>query len=145
MSKEVLVAEEENTSLVQSFDLTGELPDLSEAREVPADLAGSYWTPAAVGEKKLVFYQGVEVKTYLDQNSDDLVELSTALFIEQREDKSVAPIYNASTRLVAAIEDAEKKGQITKGTPLSITYLGEKENSRNSKKSHRWQIRPLSA
>lgn len=136
---------EQRTGLVKAFDLAGNLPTLSEAREVPADLTSEYWTPEKEGEYKLCFYQNIEPSTYVDEKSGEEIDLPCMIAIEQKEDGSLQTIRNGSKRLVAAIEDAETSGKIESGTPLKITFLGKQKNKSNAYMSDRWSIRPLSA
>lgn len=135
-----------SNSLVPSFNLMGDnLPDLSKAKEVPADLTSEYWTPEKEGESKLGFFQRIENSTYTDEKSGETVELPCAIFIEQKEDRSLKTIRNGSKRLVAALEEAQNNGSIEAGTPLKITFLGKEKNKTNSYMSDRWSVRPLSA
>jgi len=140
------LAKAENKGLVQSFDLSGDsLPDLSTAREVPADLTSEYWTPEKEGEFKLGFFQRIESSTYTDEKSGEVIELPCAIFIEQKSDKSLTTVRNGSKRLVAALEEAVNNGSIESGTPLKFAYLGKEKNKTNSYLSDRWSVRPLSA
>ena len=133
------------SAAVQAFDMTSDLPDLSKAREVPADLASEYWTPETEGEFKLGFYQRIEPSTYENAETGEVVDLPCLIFVEQREDRSLKTIRNGSKRLVAALEEAENAGTIQQGTPLKIAFLGKERNKTNSFMSDRWSVRPLSA
>lgn len=137
--------EKTNLGLVKSFDITGELPVLSEAREVPADLTSEYWTPEKEGEYRLVFYQNIEPSIYTDEKTGETVDLPCAILLEQKPDRSLRTIRNGSKRLVAALEDAQNSGKIEAGTPLKITFLGKERNKTNGYMSDRWSVRPLSA
>lgn len=144
MENEVL--EKKSSSIVKSFDLTSsELPDLADAREVPADLTSEYWTPEKEGEFKLGFFQRIEESTYTDEQSGETIQLPCVIFIEQKKDRSLVTVRNGSKRLVAALEEAQNNNQIDVGTPLKITFLGKAKNKTNSYMSDRWSVRPLSA
>ena len=58
MSKENELSVRENKSSleVQTIDLSGNIPSLKDANELPIDLCGNYWTPESPGEfKKVIF------------------------------------------------------------------------------------------
>lgn len=138
--------EKTNGSLVPSFNMmSDDLPDLSEAREVPADLTSEYWTPEKEGEYKLGFFQRIENSTYTDEKTGEALELPCVIFIEQKKDRSLKTIRNGSKRLVAALEEAQNNGSIEIGTPLKIAFLGKERNKTNAFMSDRWSVRPLSA
>lgn len=139
------IAKATNNNLVKSFDLAGNLPNLAEAKEVPADLTSEYWTPEKEGEYKLVFYQAIDPSTYTDEKTGETVDLPCMIAIAQDKDGNLQTIRNGSKRLVAALEDAQASGKIEPGTPLKLTFLGKEKNKTNSYLSDRWSIRPLSA
>ena len=146
MSTEKAISTQETAGIVPAFNLAnGSVPNLSEAREGPADLTSEYWTPEKEGEFKLVFFQNIESSIYEDQNTGEEVELPCAIMIEQKADLSLVTIRNGGKRLVAALEEAEASEKIAAGTPLKITFLGKQKNKTNSNMSDRWSIRPLSA
>ena len=66
---ETTVTKTENTNgQLQSFDLMGKLPNLADAKVIPADLTSEYWTPEKEGEFKLVFFQEIKNSTYTDEH-----------------------------------------------------------------------------
>lgn len=142
---ETQIEKKNENGLVKPFDLAGNLPDLSAAKEVPADLTSEYWTPEKEGEFKLVFFQELKDSTCLDQETGEEIQLPCAFMIEQKEDRSLQTVRNGSKRLVGALDESLKSGAIERGTPLKITFLGAQKNKNNNFKSDRWSIRPLSA
>lgn len=128
---------------LQAFDLTGQLPKLSEAKVIPADLTSEYWTPETEGEFKLVFFQEIKNSTYTDEQTGETIELPCAVVIEQKENGVLKTIRNGSKRLVASLEDALKDGKIQQGSPLRIEFLGKQKNATNSFRSDRWSVKPL--
>lgn len=126
-----------------SFDLTGQLPNLSEAKVIPADLTSEYWTPEKENEFKLGFFQEIKNSTYTDEKTGETIELPCIIFIEQLQNGTLKTIRNGSKRLVASLEDALKENKITQGTPLRIEYLGKQKNATNSYQSDRWSVKPL--
>jgi len=137
------VAKSETNQLVESFDLTGQLPNLHQAVELPIDLSSSYWTPEEVGEAKRGFFQRIENATYVDEKTGEVIELPCVIIVTQEQNGSIATIRNGSKRLVAAIEEAVNDGRVSAGTPLQITFLGEEKNKTNGFKSARWSVKPL--
>ena len=138
--------EKKEKSLVQAFDLTKDnLPDLSTARVVPADLTMEYWSPGEA-EAVLCFYQGIDIVQMPNINDKDIIEdVTCAVLLTQLPDKSLKVYINAQTRLVSALKDAEKSGKIQVGTPIQVTFKGLVKNKSNGKESGRWAINPLSA
>lgn len=128
---------------MQTFDLTGQLPNLAEAKVIPADLTSEYWTPEKEGEFKLGFFQEIKNSTYTDEQTGETIELPCIIFIEQMQNGVLKTIRNGSKRLVASLEDALKEGKIAQGTPLKIEFLGKQKNATNSFKSDRWSVKPL--
>jgi hypothetical protein len=131
------------TSSLQSFDLSGELPNLQQAKVLPADLTSEYWTPTVEGEFKFGFFQEVKSSTYTDEKSGEQIELPCIIFLVQDAKGDLKTIRNGSKRLVASLEDAVNSGKIQQGTPLRIEYLGKEKNATNAFKSDRWSVKPL--
>lgn len=140
MSTEIVKTE--NKALVQSFDLSKELPNLEDAKVLPMDLSSEYWTPETPGESKLCFFQEIKLSTYTDTNTGETIDLPCVILLEQK-DKVLKTIRNGSKRLVASIEDAITQGKVAQGSPLKIEFLGKEKNSTNANKSDRWSIKPL--
>lgn len=116
----------------------GNLPDLAEAKEIPLDLMANYWSPVAINESKRVFFDALKMRTVLDQQTGEALELLCAYFYE-KVGEEVKTISNGSKRLVSIFEN----GQIPRGTPLLITYLGKKKNANNSFMSDNWSAKVL--
>lgn len=121
-----IVREETNQAPMAPIDVNGgNLPDLSEAEEFPLDLVADYWTPSALQESKRVYFDTLKMRSVLDQQSGEMIELLCAYFFERIGD-DVKTISNGSKRLVGIFEG----GSIARGTPLQITYLGKKKGSK---------------
>ena len=41
--KDLILREQESSLDVQTIDLSGDIPSLKEAKELPVDLCGNYW------------------------------------------------------------------------------------------------------
>lgn len=121
-----IVREETNQAPMAPIDVNGgNLPDLSEAEEFPLDLVADYWTPSVLQESKRVYFDTLKMRSVLDQQSGEMIELLCAYFFERIGD-DVKTISNGSKRLVGIFEG----GSIARGTPLQITYLGKKKGSK---------------
>jgi hypothetical protein len=130
-------------NILQRFDLSKELPNLSEAKVLPMDLLSEYWTPESPEEFKLCFYKEIKQVFYTDPITKDVVDLPCVVFIEQTAEGILKTIRNGSKRLVATIEDAVNSGKLAEGTPLKITFKGKEKNATNSFQSDRWSVNPL--
>lgn len=135
--------EKTSENQLQAFDLMGTLPNLADAKVIPADLTSEYWTPTKEGEFKLCFFQEIKSSTYTDEQTGETIELPCVVMIEQTNTGDLKTIRNGSKRLVASLEDAVNDGKIRQGTPLKIEYLGKQKNSTNSYQSDRWSVKPL--
>lgn len=135
----------ENALDVQTVDLnSGNLPNLNEADVLPVDLTGNYWTPEEEGEAKRLFFVEIKPQQVLSSSgTGEIIDLDCAVFLEQKEDKTVQTIINGSRRLVGVLESYMNQALIGYGTPLLITYLGKKRNKTNSFQSDNWSIKPL--
>jgi hypothetical protein len=147
MSTEIAKSENKDlktveVNLVQSFDLSKELPNLEDAKVLPMDLSSEYWTPETPGESKLCFFQEIKLSTYTDVNNGETIDLPCVILLEQK-NKILKTIRNGSKRLVASIEDAVAQGKVVQGSPLKIEFIAKEKNSTNSNKSDRWSIKPL--
>lgn len=139
-----LVRQESNILDVLAVDLKGNLPDLSKANELPIDLSGNYWTPENKGDTKRMFFVEVKPQKVLSADGNgELIDLDCAVFLEQKEDGSIATVTNGSRRLVGVLMAYIEAGAIKQGTPLQITYNGKKRNKSNAFSSDNWSIRPL--
>lgn len=114
------------------------LPDLANADTIPFDLVDEYWKPELEGEFKNLFFLEIGEREVLDNETNEVKNLSCAIFLEKTA-TGVQTISNGSKRLVGIFEG----GRIQRGTALRITYKGEKKNSTNSFKSHTWSVKPL--
>lgn len=112
--------------------------DLSTYKPVGLNLVSTYWSPERAGEAKRLLF--IEIKADKATNEDTGEEkiLPTAIFV----DPSTREVWrNASSRLVGALERAE----LTKYTPLEITYNGKVKNTTNAFSSDSWSVFPLVA
>ncbi|CAA7196716.1 hypothetical protein [Chryseobacterium potabilaquae] len=135
--------EKTNENQLQAFDLMGNLPNLLEAKVIPADLTSEYWTPSEPGEFKLCFFQEIKNSTYTNEQTGETIELPCIVLLEQTTLGDLKTIRNGSKRLVASLEDALHQGKIKAGTPLKIEYLGKIKNTTNTYQSDRWSVKPL--
>lgn len=139
LKNEEIAVTEPNSLPITVVDVTnGNLPDLGEAKEFPLDLMSEYWTPDKPGESKRVFFDSIRNRNVLDQETGEVIELPCAFFYEKIGD-DVKTISNGSKRLVGIFES----GQINRGTPLLITYMGKKKNATNGRQSDTWSVKPL--
>ena len=125
---------------IQAFDIAnGELPDLDQAEELNVDLMDDYWSPAEPGEFKKVFFQKIDTRKVLDQQTGEVIDLECAFFMEKDpKTGSYRTISNGSKRLVGALQ----ANGVTKGMPLMITYKGKKK-TQGGNSCDNWSIRPL--
>ena len=118
--------------------LLDKIPDLdNEYEPASADLAFEYWSPTEEGEyKRLIFWEISEqtVPDFSDREKN--TQLNCVIFIEPDGSGGYRTIANGSKRLVATLENCE----IAQGTPLQITFQGNKPNRTNSNKSDRWSV-----
>lgn len=132
-----------NNATLPSYDLAGELPQLADAKVLPADLTSEYWTPENAGDFKLCFFQEIKSSTYVDEASGEEIELPCAILLSQDKNGDIKTLRNGSKRLVASLQDALDSHKISAGTPLRIEFLGKQKNSTNAFKSDRWSVKPL--
>lgn len=124
---------------IPTFDLTQKLPDLELAEELNVDLMDDYWSPEEPGESKKVFFQKIDTRKVLDQQSGEVIDLECAFFMEKEPNTGAyRTISNGSRRLVGAIQ----ANGITAGMPLLITYKG-KRKTQNGNRCDNWSIKPL--
>lgn len=116
----------------------GDLPDLSKAKEAGFEVGSTYWNPVS-GEVKRVFFAGFEDQTVPAFSGDGEVDLRVALFVEVIDGRKCM-ISNGAKRLVSTLENHN----IDRGTPLQITYIGKRQNKKNSNMSDCFQMVPLS-
>jgi len=125
---------------IQAFDIVnGELPDLDQAEELNVDLMDDYWSPEEPGESKKVFFQKIDTRRVLDQQTGEVIDLECAFFMEKDpKTGNYRTISNGSKRLVGALQ----ANGVTKGMPLMITYKGKKK-TQGGNSCDNWSIRPL--
>lgn len=144
MKENELTVRNESPFDIQSVDLTGSLPSLKEAQELPIDLCGNYWTPEMPGESKRVFFVEIKPQKVLSaQGSGELIDLDCAVFVEQNDEGALTTVTNGSRRLVGILEQYVNDGFIKNGTPLKITFMGKRKNKTNSYSSDNWSVKPL--
>lgn len=125
---------------IQAFDIeNGELPDLDQAEGLNIDLMDDYWSPDELGEEKKVFFQKIDTRKVLDQQTGEVIDLE-CVFLMEKDPKtgSYRTISNGSKRLVGALQ----ANGVTKGMPLLITYKGKKK-TQGGNSCDNWSIRPL--
>ena len=140
--KEIYTAEQLKDS---ALDAQKSLPDLSKAQRHFVPLTIEYWTPEKEGEEKLVYVHSVGLHEVPDMDTGELKQLECVLLLEKQGDQ-VRRFINAGRVLVGNIKEAIARGEIMAGTtltPLSITYIGKKQNKSNARISNIWQIIPL--
>jgi len=150
--KENTPVKAENKSMYSSeqlananLDTQKQLPDLAKAKKHFVPLSIEYWTPEKEGEEKLVYIHSVGIHEVPDMDTGEIKQLECVMFLEKQDDV-VKRFINAGRVLVGNIKDAIKRGEIIAGTtltPVSITYLGKKQNRSNARISNVWQIIPL--
>lgn len=135
----IAVVDERPRSPLSVVDITkGNLPSLKDSEEIHIDLMSDYYTPTNPGEKKRVFFDCIDNRPVIDQQSGEIIDLECAFFLEQTEN-GVRRISNGSKRLVGALQAAS----VPRGTALQITYMGKKKNRNNAHMSDNWSIKPL--
>ena len=132
-NQNAVVAEERNLAFTN-------LPDLSKAEVAPVELAGEYWSPVDVGEKKRVFFVGITEETVVEMETGENRQLTVVKFVENV-DGDLRALRNGSRRLVGIFE--QFASTIKPGDAFEITYLGKKKNQNNSFKSDNWSVKNL--
>lgn len=139
-----IASTDNNVFEAQKIDLSGKLPDLAVANEMPIDLCGNYWTPEKEGELKRLYFVEIKPQKVLSSTgTGEIIDLDCAVFLEQKPDGTVQTITNGSRRLVGVLESYVTQGYIGHGTPLQITYMGKRKNKSNNFSSDSWSIKPL--
>lgn len=139
-----LSVKSESSIEVQTIDLSGSIPSLKDAEELPIDLCGNYWTPEMPGEfKNLIFIEIKPQKVLSAQGTGELIDLDCAVFAEQNENGDLSTIMNGSRRLVGILEPFVSEGKIKNGTLLKVTFMGKRKNKTNSYSSDNWSIKLL--
>lgn len=141
--KDLVLREKESSLDVQTVDLSGDIPSLKDAKELPVDLCGNYWSPVNPGEFKKVIFLDIKPQKVLSQSNGELIDLDCVIFAEQNENGDLTTAINGSVRLVGALQPYFEAGTIKKGTVLKITYMGRKKNKTNANSSDNWSIKPL--
>lgn len=118
-----------------------DVPNLDDDYEVASvDLNSEYWTPESEGESRRMIFMQITKQTVPDHNDPEVTrEVDCAVFIEPGESGNHKTVVSGSARLVAAFDNHGIKS----GTPVQVTFKGEKQNRTNSKKSFSWDIRTL--
>jgi len=150
--KENTQVKAENKSIYSSeqlananLDTQKQLPDLAKAKKHFVQLSIEYWSPEKEGEEKLVYIHSIGMHEVPDMDTGEIKILECVMFIEKDGDV-VRRYINAGRVLVGNIAGAVRRGEIIPGTtltPVSITYLGKKQNRSNARISNCWQIIPL--
>lgn len=124
---------------IVSYDLNASLPDIETAEEANIDLMDDYWSPCEIGESKRVFFQKIDTRRVIDQQTGEIIDLECAFFMEKNpKTGTYRTISNGSKRLVGAIE----ANGIKAGMPFLITYTGKKKAS-NGNLCDNWSMKPL--
>lgn len=108
---------------------------LETATSTNIDIMTEYLTPTP-GEVFRCYFDKLETTMAPDITTGEPTELLHAFFFIE-ENGQVKRIRNASKRLVGAL------GNVPRGMPLEITYLGKVRNKNNSFMSDNWRIIPL--
>lgn len=144
MSENELSLRTDSAFEIQTADLSTDLPSLDDAKELPIDLCGNYWTPEHAGEFKKMFFVDIKPQKVLSAtNPDELIDLDCATFLEKLKDGTVQTVTNGSRRLVGILEQYIGNGSLKRGTALKITYMGKRKNKTNNFHSDNWSVRPL--
>lgn len=125
---------------IQTFDLTnGNMPDLDAAEELNLDLMDDYWSPEREGEAKRVFFQKIDTRKVLDQQTGEVIDLE-CVFLTEKDPKtgSYRTISNGSKRLVGSL----MANGVQQGMPLQITYRGKKK-TQGGNFCDTWSVKPL--
>lgn len=125
--------------VLSTFENLNNLPDLSAAEVSPVEISGEYWTPAEPGEKKRVFFVGLDSQQVIEPATGEMRELPIVKFLEKVGD-SYRTIRNGSAKLVGVFQQFE--ASIKPGTPYEITYLGKKKTS-TGKFADNWSVKPI--
>lgn len=143
--KELVLREQESSFEILAADLSSSnLPSLDDAEELPIDLCGNYWTPEMPGEFKKVFFAEIKPQKVLSAtNSDELIDLDCAIFVEKTTDGTLQTVTNGSRKLVGMLEQYIANGSLKSGVPLKITYMGKRKNKTNNFQSDNWSVKPL--
>lgn len=124
---------------IPAYSLDGDLPDLDEAQELKVDFMDDYWSPSTIGESKKVFFQKIDIRPVLEQQTGETIELECAFFIEKDVvTQAYRTISNGSCRLVGALQS----NGVKEGMPLLLTYLGKKKTGKGNYCDN-WSIKPL--
>ena len=126
------------------LDNLTEAPDLSKAEKYFVDLNIEYWSPESVGEEKIVYIAGIDEQQIAAFETGEIIDLECVLMIEVK-DGRLTRWRCASKKLVGAIKDAIRFGQIipnTKLTPVCIQYTGIKKG-KNNKPANQWKVTPI--
>lgn len=122
------------------------LPSLTSSQTAQVPLSIAYWSAETEGEKKRGWILGIGMQEVADMETGELKELESLFFVEDAEDGKKIRYFTSSIVLVANVKTAISRGEIIPNsllTPVQITYLGTKKNSRNAFKSKQWEILPL--
>lgn len=122
-----------------SIILRADIPGLENHVQESIDLAPEYWSPEGEGEKKRMYYMGIQPHVVPDQkNKEQNVELSCAVFVEIVADVP-RTVINGSVRLVSIVSALQAQ------TPVEVTYRGKKKNRTNGNSSAQWSVVTLKA
>lgn len=132
----------EQTEVQGSLDVfKRELPDLSKAEAAPLPINGEYWSPAAIGETRRMFFKDIQTEVVIDRMTGKDIELPVAYFVEPRDGKNYV-VRQGGCRLVSVFDSFVKSGRIVPGMAFEITYTGkQKTNTGNFVDT--WTITPL--
>ena len=125
---------------IQTFDITnGNMPDLDAAEELNLDLMDDYWSPEREGEAKRVFFQKIDTRKVLDQQTGEVIDLECVFLTEKDPNTgSYRTISNGSKRLVGSL----MANGVQQGMPLQITYRGKKK-TQGGNFCDTWSVKPL--
>ncbi|MCS2386850.1 hypothetical protein NXY25_27635 [Bacteroides thetaiotaomicron] len=117
---DLAIREQESSLDVQTIDLSGDIPSLKDAKELPVDLCGNYWSPVIPGEFKKVIFLDIKPQKVLSQTTGELIDLDCVMFAEQNENGDLTTTMNGSVRLVGALQPYFEDGIIKKEQCLKL-------------------------
>lgn len=117
---DLAIREQESSLDVQTIDLSGDIPSLKDAKELPVDLCGNYWSPVIPGEFKKVIFLDIKPQKVLSQTTGELIDLDCVMFAEQNENGDLTTTMNGSVRLVGALQPYFEDGIIKKEQYLKL-------------------------
>ena len=115
--------------------LLNEVANLEDDYEVASvDLTQQYWYPEKEAETRRMIFWEISQRKCIDQQTQEEIELDCAVFVVPGDPPTT--VANGSKRLVAVFENNE----IKQGTPVQVTYNGNRKNKTNQNSSDHWSV-----